>query len=135
MRRTVSPPSRLIRYSLLLFVPLIASAALADDVTNPGEVDNLLVGLSGSDVVVQWDPVTTDAAGNPETVASYEIFRGVASNFVPDKAGSSNRIGISIVESFNDAGAAADAEPLYFYLVSAVDVEGNQGLTRSSQAW
>jgi hypothetical protein len=116
-----------------LFVLLLASSALAADVTNPGEVENLLVDPSGGDIQLAWDPVTVDAAGHPETVDYYEIYRGVDPDFVPDKAGGSNRIGTSATESFTDPGAAGDSEPLYYYLVCAVDLDGNQGATR--QVW
>jgi hypothetical protein len=119
-------------FLLFLSALLLASAVLAD-VTNPGEVEGLLVERSGSDLHVQWDPVTTDAAGNPETVDFYEIYRGVSPDFVPDKAGASNRIGTATTESFVDLGAAGDGVPRYFYLINAVDLDGNQGTTRPSR--
>jgi len=122
-------------YRLLhfLFVLILASSALAADVTNPAQVENLLFDRSGADVLLVWDPVTTDAAGNTESVDYYEIYRGVDPDFVPDKAGGSNRIGTSATESYTDVGAAGTGEPDYYYLVCAVDLDGNQGPTR--QPW
>ncbi|MCH7779436.1 MAG: hypothetical protein IH848_01195 [Acidobacteria bacterium] len=120
-------------YSLSCFILLFASTAMAADVTNPGEVNNLLVAKVGSDIQVQWDAVTLDASGNLEDVNHYDVYRGVAAGFVPDKAGEGNRIGSPTAANFIDLGAANDVEPLYFYLVSAVDQAGNEGVTQPSQ--
>ena len=118
---------------LLFTALLLVSPGSVADVTNPAEVDNLLVARSGDDVEISWDPVTTDAAGNPETIDLYEIFRGEAPDFVPDKLGSTNRIGTSTTESFIDVGAAGTGQPAFHYLVSAVDADGNPGVTRPSR--
>jgi hypothetical protein len=118
------------RFLFVLIGLLLAPAAPAADVTNPEAVENLRFDRSEDDVLLTWDPVTTDAAGNTEVVDHYEVYRGIDPDFVPDKAGGSNRIGTSLTESFSDLGAAGDPEPLYFYLVSAVDADGNQGSTR-----
>jgi len=115
--------------AILLAVP----AAMAADVTNPSEVGNVALDKVAGDILVQWDAVTLDATGNPESVDHYEVYRGTAATFVPDKAGGSNRIASAVAENFNDVGAAADAQPVYFYLVSAVDPDANEGLTRSSR--
>jgi len=133
MRQSVFLPNRRLQRFHLLLVLLLASPAAVAYVTNPGQVENLIVVRAGSDLQVSWDPVTTDAAGNPEAVGSYEVYRGLVPDFAPDKAGGSNRIGSSTIESFTDPGAAGDAEPRYHYLVCAVDLDGNQGLTRSSR--
>jgi len=114
---------------VLVAVLAFAVPATAADVTNPAEVENLRASLSGNDILLEWDSVTTDAAGNPEAVDYYEIYRGLTPDFVPDKAGASNRIGTSTSEGFLDAGVASDGQ-LYHYLINAVDLDGNQGVTR-----
>ena len=118
------------RFLILSAMLLGASAVFAADVTNPEEVANLLLGKSGGDVQLQWDAVNLDVAGNPETVGFYEVYRGTAAAFVPDKAGAGNRIGAPAVESFTDTTAAG---AMLFYLVGAVDAEGNKGVTRDSE--
>jgi len=124
VRSGASIPGLLLAVALPFAVP--ASAA---DVTNPAEVENLRATRSADDVLIEWDPVTTDAAGNPEAMDHYEIYRGSTAGFVPDKAGASNRIGTSTTESFLDVGAAGDGV-LHHYLINAVDLDGNQGVTR-----
>lgn len=111
--------------TILFSVPV----AFAADVTNPDEVANLLLGKSGGDVQLQWDAITADVSGNPETIAFYEIYRGDTATFVPDKAAAGNRIGTAVVETFTDTTAA---DPLNFYLVGGVDQAGNKGVTRAS---
>lgn len=117
----------------LLIVSLATSPGLAADVTNPAEVTGLRVDKSAGDVVLDWDPVTTDAAGNPgETIAEYNVYRGSTPDFVPDKSGGSNRIGTSMTTSFTDTGALGSGLDDY-YLVSAVDSAVNEGVTRPSR--
>ena len=118
------------RFLILSAMLFSVSAVFAADVTNPEEVANLLLGKSGGDVQLQWDAVNLDVAGNPETVGFYEVYRGTAAAFVPDKAGAGNRIGAPAVESFTDTTAAG---AMLFYLVGAVDAEGNKGVTRDSE--
>jgi hypothetical protein len=120
------------RQVLISIVLIVFSVAASADVTNPVEVENLLVGKSGGDVQLQWDAVTTDVAGNPETLGLYEIYRGTVATFVPDKAGVSNRIGTLAGETFADVGAAGSLEPSYFYLAVAVDAVGNKSASRAS---
>lgn len=104
----------------------------AADVTNPDEVANVLLVKSGGDIILSWDAVTLDATGNPETIDHYEVYRGTVATFVPDKASASNRIGSPPSETFTDSGAVAGPDPITFYLVSAVDPDSNEGLTRAS---
>jgi hypothetical protein len=72
-----------------------------------------------------------DAAGQPETLALYKIYRGLTPDFVPDTLDGSNLLGTSPTPEFDDPGAAAAAEN-YFYLISAVDGAGNESATRPS---
>lgn len=99
--------------------------AAAQDVTRPAAVTGLALGRSGNDVELSWNPVLTDAAGQPEAIDHYRVYRGDDATFVPDKSGGSNLIGAPLGASDTDAGAAAGAQP-YFYLVGAVDAAGNE---------
>jgi hypothetical protein len=99
------------------------------DVVNPAEVEGLLVEKSGADVLLSWSEVTTDAAGNAETVDFYRVFRDTQRDFVPDKENGTNEIGTSPTASFTDAGAATDGID-YFYRVSAVDAAGNESAAK-----
>lgn len=110
---------------------VLATTALAADVTPPAAVVGVLADRSGGDVQLSWSAVATDSAGNPETIGNYRVYRGTSPNFVPDKTGGSNRIGTAAGISFIDLGASADGNN-YYYLVSAVDAAGNEGLTKSS---
>jgi hypothetical protein len=121
------------RPHLFLLVILFSTGAVVGDVTNPADVKGLRVDRVGADLQLTWDPVTTDAAGNPETVDYYEIYRGIVPDFLPDKLGGANRIATTAATSSTDPGAATDGEPVYFYVVAAVDLNGNQGPTRPSR--
>ncbi len=92
-------------------------------VRSPAFITSLRLSKSGTSAVLTWDPVTMDIYGKPETIASYEIFRGETPGFLPSL---SNRIGTSTSPTFTDSGALATAAP-YHYLVRAVDVDGNVG--------
>src|SRR6185295_7637933 len=61
----------------------------------------------------------------------YRVYRGTTPNFTPDRAGGTNRIGTPAGNSFTDAGAAGTGAS-YYYLVSAMDVAGNEGPTKPS---
>lgn len=108
------------------------SSALAEDVTRPAAVTGLEATRSGDDVMIGWQPVTLDTAGQTETVGHYKVYRGATPDFVPDRIGGSNLIGTAPVESFSDTGAAADGSD-HFYLVSAVDAAGNESNAEPSQ--
>ncbi|RMG43526.1 MAG: hypothetical protein D6718_12065 [Acidobacteria bacterium] len=110
---------------------LIAAPAMGADVTNPADVTGLTAVREGTDVHLTWAPVTTDAAGQPENVDFYKIYRGATPDFVPDKSGGSNQIGTSTSTDFVDPGAATPGGNA-FYLVSAVDTAGNEGRTKKS---
>ncbi|GEM_PF-1739409 len=118
----------------IVFSCLFFAGVAAADVTNPADVTGLFVtrdAATPDDLDLTWDPVTTDKAGNPETVSQYNIYRGITPDFVPDKDTASNRIGTSTTTSFVDVGAKSDGND-YFYLVSAVDDAGNESGTRAS---
>jgi len=129
--RYVSGGLRSVGFLAFLALAMLAvQPALAQDVMRPTEVGGVSVDKSGADVQLAWDAVTTDAAGNPETIAHYNIYRGTAPDFVPDKIGGSNRIGSPPSPSFVDPGATGDPDDFY-YLVSAVDTAGNESNTKS----
>jgi hypothetical protein len=100
-------------------------------VTNPAEVTGVRVDKSGSDALVSWDATTLDASGNPETIANYNVYRGDTPDFTPDKTGGSNLVGTSTTTDFTDTGALSDGLD-HYYLVSAVDADANEGVTRPS---
>lgn len=109
---------------------VVPPAALAADVTKPAEVGGLLIHRSGDDVVLSADPVSLDAAGQPETVTEYRLYRGTVPSFVPDRVGGTNRVGTAASPSFVDVGAAITPES-YFYLISAVDASGNESASQA----
>ena len=134
MHAVLSSTSPIVRHAGFLGVLLVAAVctpALADDVTRPAAVSNLVAAHVGSDGELGWDAVTLYAAGQPETIDHYKVYLGNTPDFVPDKAGGSNLIGTPSGELFTDVGAAAGPEP-YFYLVSAVDTAGNESDTKSA---
>ena len=90
---------------------------------SPRFITSLRVSRSGSDLVLTWDPVTTDIYGKPESAVTYRVYRGTTPGFEPSAG---NRIATNLVNpSFTDPGAVAG--PAYHYLVHAVDTEGNVG--------
>jgi len=89
----------------------------------PAFIQSLRVNRSGASAVLTWGAVTTDIYGKPETVAHYEVYRGTTPDFVPSVA---NRIGTPSMPSFTDTNALNAPTP-YFYLVRALDSEGNAG--------
>jgi len=117
--------------AFFLAVFTAASAVSAADVTKPSEVRNLRADRSGADVILAWDPVTTDAAGGAETVDHYNVYRGGEPGFEPDRAGGSNRAGSPVGTSFADSGAATDGLD-HYYLVTAVDASGNESAAEPS---
>ncbi|MBP7148164.1 MAG: fibronectin type III domain-containing protein [Acidobacteria bacterium] len=110
----------------------VLGTATAADSVKPAPVTDLLLTRSGADVSLAWTAVTLDAAGNPETVGHYNVYRGLAPDFAPDLVGGSNRIGSPASPLFSDAGAASNAAN-YFYLVTSVDAAGNESATKPPQ--
>lgn len=109
---------------LSLFV-LGLSWVWALDVTNPAPVQGVSAQRLTDGVRLSWAPVTLDVLGAPEAGVQYRIYRGTAPDFIPDRAGGSNRIGLSATPEFIDT-AALGAPLSYFYLVTAVDAAGNE---------
>lgn len=103
--------------------------AVAADVTRPAEVVGQLVTKGGGNVQLVWTPVTTDAAGNAETITGYRVYRDIVPSFAPSLA---NRIGTPGGAAFTDLGAAANGST-YHYLVTAVDAAGNESATKPSR--
>ena len=117
---------------LLAIVALILPFAGRADVLSPDEVTGVRVTRAGNDVHVTWDPAVVDAAGVPETVSEFRVYRGTTGSFRADKIGGTNRVGTSPTADFIDGGAAAAGLGHYFYRVSAVDAAGLEGRTRPS---
>ena len=134
---SVAGSSRFVRpwIACVFFVIAATGAVHAADVTAPADVTGLRVDPNATvpdDLDLVWDVVTLDAAGNAETVASYNVYRGTTPDFVPDKQTQSNRVGTSATASFIDVGARTDGID-HHYLISAVDGVGNEGRTRDSK--
>jgi len=73
---------------------------------------------------LSWDPVTTDIYGGTTTVTSYEVYRGLAADFVP-VIGVPQGVVAAPATVYRDPGAAATPDG-YHYLVAAVDAAGNR---------
>jgi hypothetical protein len=131
MKPVVRPECRVAVVAVMLALS-VASFAIAADVSPPSEVTGLSIEGTPGDVLLSWDPVSSDIFGGAETVDFYKVYRGTTPDFVPDKAGETNMIGTAATESFSDIGAAANGESFY-YLVSAVDTVGTEGNTRGSR--
>jgi hypothetical protein len=90
---------------------------------SPQVIGDLRLAKSGSDIVVSWSPVTTTIYGKAATIGKYEVYRGTTQTFVPAPA---NLISAPTLTgtSFTDVGALAGGAN-YYYLVRAVDTQGN----------
>jgi hypothetical protein len=86
----------------------------------------LKVSRSGEDLLFIWDPVTLDVGGGLETIHHYNVYRGTAANFTPDRVNRTNLVGISSGPSFFQTNGVGHA-PKYFYQVTAVDAGFNEG--------
>jgi hypothetical protein len=117
---------------LALLAPCVVPVASADDVTRPAEVAGLVGERDGTSALFSWPAVVVDVLGGEESVAQYNVYRGAAPDFVPDKEFGSNRVATVNVPSHEDVEVLAPGETR-FYLVSAVDTAGNEGATRASK--
>jgi len=91
---------------------------------SPRFIGDLRVAKSGpNDANLTWGVVTTDIYGKAETVQRYEVYRGTLPSFLPSAG---NRIAQPTVATYPDGGALLAGVP-YYYLVRAVDVDGNVG--------
>lgn len=100
------------------------SAVTGLGLRSPRLVTNLMVNVSGADLVLDWDEVTTDIADKSESVDKYEILRGIGGGF--------NNSGLAFLaqctapcSSYTDTGAATDGNQ-YYYRVRALDFDGNR---------
>jgi len=90
----------------------------------PGFVSTLRLAKSGDDTLLTWNAVTADIYGKPETVAHYEVHRGLTVDFVP---GPATLLGTTVAPTFTDPDSLEPGDPDYHYLVRAIDAEGNPG--------
>ncbi|HET9300156.1 MAG TPA: C25 family cysteine peptidase, partial [Candidatus Polarisedimenticolaceae bacterium] len=93
-------------------------------VKSPAFISSLRVNRSGNDLVLTWNPVTTDIYGKPLGTVTYQVFRGTTAGFDPS-LGPPLATNLSTA-TFTDSGAAV-AGPAYYYLVRARDGQGNVG--------
>ena len=92
-------------------------------VKSPAFIRTLRVNRSGPNARLTWDSVTTNIYGKAAGATFYEVFRGTTPDFVPSML---NRVAFPVLPTFDDPGALA-APGTYYYLVRAVDAEGNVG--------
>jgi hypothetical protein len=104
--------------------PVIAVPNLVMGVRAPDFITDLRIARSGPDALLTWSAVTQDIYGKPTSVDHYEVFRGSAPQYVPSPA---ERIGMPTPPTFTDPGALDPVDPDYYYLVCAIDPEGNPG--------
>jgi hypothetical protein len=103
--------------------PVTAVPTMVLGVKAPDWISDLRLAKSSSDALLSWTPVTHDIYGKPVAVAHYEILRGVAPVFLPTPEPPHDTTSTA---GYSDAGSLAAAED-HFYLVRAVDAEGNPG--------
>ena len=94
----------------------------------PADVTGVRASTDGLDVQLTWDTVASDILGHVETIDHYRVYRGEISDFVPDRAGGSNLLATPTTPDYVDGGAGPAAAS-YFYLISAVDADGNESNT------
>lgn len=100
----------------------IVAFLLRQDTTPPGPLAEVQAQLTGTALLMTWEPVTVDAQGNPETVDSYLIERAnglagpwTALALVPGTSYSATLAGVG------------NPNVNVVYRVRAVDQAGNQG--------
>jgi len=83
----------------------------------------LKVSMAGDSLLLSWDPVTVDTAGNEVAISYYEVFRDTIPYFTPSLV---NRIATTINTTYLDVtpGLVGDVSVNYFYAVSARDTNG-----------
>ena len=99
---------------------------MSDEVTavysagiTPALPQNLQITLQGDDVILSWDPVTTDNMGNPITVAGYNVYASDLSDVVPDIG---YLIDTATTAGYTHWGIAPFVDRI-FYIVTAVAEE------------
>lgn len=89
------------------------------DTIPPAAPHLIHVQKSGTNVVVRWNKVTTDAQGSDETVTHYTVYRSTAPDYMPDVLDSIGVVGHPGT-TFTDVGALTSVDD-YYYLIKAVD--------------
>ncbi len=117
------------RRLFLASLMLVALPSSAADVMRPASVADVSAALSGTDIDVSWSAVTLDLTGQPETVDLYRIYRGTTPDGFPTGF---TAVGTSTSTTFVDTGAGS-AGIDYYYMVAAVDLDGNEGQPRPSK--
>ena len=87
------------------------------DTIPPNTVTDLAVDKSGDDIYLNWSPVCDNYTG----VDYYIVFRSTTPNFIPT---SGDSIDEALTDEYLDVGAVGTD---YYYVVRAVDQEGNKG--------
>jgi hypothetical protein len=102
-----------------------ATPSFVRGVKSPQLVTNLTLAKSGSDIVLSWGAVTTTIYGKAASISKYEVYRGSTLSFIP---GPANLISAPTQTgtTFTDVNALASGGD-YYYLVRAVDSQGNGG--------
>ena len=92
-------------------------------ISPPRAVKNLMVSTDGVDLLLTWDPVTTDINGGPTEIADYLVYANSASpNFLLE--GNQLATVPDTETSYRHSGAADDGLD-HYYLVAARDTDGN----------
>ena len=55
-------------------------------ITIPAQPENLSVEIEETDIILAWDPVTTDILGNPLDIDFYNVYRADYAYFIPDSS-------------------------------------------------
>jgi hypothetical protein len=91
---------------------------------SPAFISDLHVDRSGNDAVLTWGEVVTDLYGKSASIDFYEVYRGTSPTFVPLPG---TLLGTAATPGYTDVDALLPGEPDYYYLVRAVDADGNGG--------
>jgi hypothetical protein len=97
----------------------------------PRAVAGLQVGISGKDLVLNWNSVSQDTTGALVAVSRYHIYRGATPGFLPDRAHRSNRVGMVSGTTFTDLGALA-APGDHYYIVTGERLSGVESIHASN---
>jgi len=94
------------------------------DQTPPAAAEDLSATLSGTDILLNWSPVSTDTSGLPEELSYYVLYRSSSPTTPPAPEDSI----AGVTDTFyTDAGVVSNPQPLY-YTVRAVDAAGNKSV-------
>ncbi len=96
-------------------------------IENPAAVTGLTSTISGSNIVLKWNPVNTDSAGGREVVTTYQIHRSTTANFTPGTGTLLTTVTAPTFGSsdgkvtYTDSGAAGKG---YYYKIRPVNAAG-----------